>query len=171
MPEVAKPEVAKPEVAKPEVTKRVFLVGCPRSGTTIAQVMLAAHPEVLSFPETQFFKWAVGLRRRPQLRIGLATGLERRAFHRCVEERLNRPDLKDRLPRQPLLFRTAVNAYVSVLDELTMDDGKAIWLEKTPLHVHFTDLIEKYVSRAHFIHVVRRGSDVVASIRDRALRS
>ena len=36
--------------------------------------------------------------------------------------------------------------------------------------MHFTDLIEKYISGAHFIHVVRRGSDVVASIRDRALR-
>jgi hypothetical protein len=159
-----------PEITKPEITKRIFLIGCPRSGTTIAQVMLAGHPEILSFPETQFFKWAVGLHRRPQLRLGLATGHERRAFHRCMEERLDRPDLKDRLPRQPLLFRTAVNAYISVLDELAQDGGKGIWLEKTPLHVHFTDLIEKYVPQAHFIHVVRRGCDVVASIRDRALR-
>ena len=58
-----------PEITKPEITKRIFLIGCPRSGTTIAQVMLAGHPEILSFPETQFFKWAVGLHRRPQLRL------------------------------------------------------------------------------------------------------
>ena len=35
---------------------RVFIVGCPRSGTTLLQAMLASHETVYSFPETHFFK-------------------------------------------------------------------------------------------------------------------
>ena len=35
--------------------KRVLLVGCPRSGTTILQAILSSHPEVFSLPETHFF--------------------------------------------------------------------------------------------------------------------
>jgi hypothetical protein len=37
--------------------KRIFLVGAPRSGTTILQSLLAAHPEVISFPESKFFHY------------------------------------------------------------------------------------------------------------------
>ncbi|NJL55543.1 sulfotransferase [bacterium] len=32
----------------------LFLVGCPRSGTTLLQSMLASHPQIASFPETKF---------------------------------------------------------------------------------------------------------------------
>lgn len=31
---------------------RVFIVGCPRSGTTLLQCLLAAHSQMISFPET-----------------------------------------------------------------------------------------------------------------------
>jgi hypothetical protein len=36
--------------------KRVFIVGCPRSGTTLVQALLARYPGVHSFPETRFFE-------------------------------------------------------------------------------------------------------------------
>ena len=37
------------------ILSRIFLVGCPRSGTTLTQSLLAAHPMVASFPESHFF--------------------------------------------------------------------------------------------------------------------
>src|SRR5271167_4804558 len=39
----------------PEIAGRLFVVGCPRSGTTLLQSLLAAHPSVHSFPETAVF--------------------------------------------------------------------------------------------------------------------
>ena len=36
-------------------TKKIFIVGSPRSGTTLLQGMLAAHTDVFSLPETFFF--------------------------------------------------------------------------------------------------------------------
>lgn len=42
--------------------------------------------------------------------------------------------------------------------------GKKIWLEKTPRHLQFIDLIEYYGNDAVFIHIIRDPVDVVSSI-------
>ena len=34
----------------------VFIVGCPRPGTTLLQALLASHPDVHSLPETHFLQ-------------------------------------------------------------------------------------------------------------------
>ena len=35
-------------------------MGCHRSGTTLVQAMLAVHPDVISFPETNYVNEVVG---------------------------------------------------------------------------------------------------------------
>ena len=42
------------------IAGRLFVVGCPRSGTTLLQSFLAAHPAVRSFPETAVFGRLLG---------------------------------------------------------------------------------------------------------------
>ena len=34
---------------------RIFIVGCPRSGTTLLQSLLGANDRIISFTESQFF--------------------------------------------------------------------------------------------------------------------
>jgi len=69
--------------------RRVFIVGCPRSGTTFLQNSLAAHPAVLSLPETTYFdrilnnagRWIAGDDSAPAPRpFGFARG----RTHRCA---------------------------------------------------------------------------------------
>ena len=50
------------------IDNRVFLVGCVRSGTTLLQSMLHAHPKIYSVPETKFFDCLIGIDRRAFLR-------------------------------------------------------------------------------------------------------
>ena len=45
----------------------IFLVGCPRSGTTLLQSLIAAHPLVTSFSESNFF--GASFRRLPKSAI------------------------------------------------------------------------------------------------------
>jgi hypothetical protein len=52
------------------------------------------------------------------------------------------------------------------LDSLTISKGKKVWAEKTPRHLYYIKYIEKYISKAKFIHLFRNGSDVVASLYD-----
>jgi hypothetical protein len=51
---------AEPDVAtgrqRPAAIQRVFLLGCPRSGTTFLQAALSGHPAIASIPETAFFE-------------------------------------------------------------------------------------------------------------------
>lgn len=42
-----------------KIEGRFFIVGFPRSGTTLLQSLLAAHPQIASFPESYFFPNAV----------------------------------------------------------------------------------------------------------------
>jgi hypothetical protein len=149
------------------IEKRLFIVGCSRSGTTVLQVSVATHPRVASFPETGFFRKILGGRRRLLAQLGLRTFREKEAFGKLLRE-IDRPDLKSEIPKRPWRFRTSAQAFVHILDTVAQEAGNDLWLEKTPMHIRYIDLMRRYVPRAHFIHTMRDGRDVVASICDRA---
>jgi sulfotransferase family protein len=141
---------------------RVFVVGCPRSGTTLVQAMLASHPEVFSFPETHFFSklrgrfasdpgWVASP--RPAWRE-----LKRLARSLGVEDR-------SRLTPWHLAFvaRAHERAFVRVVDEACLQAGKKLWVEKSPIHLHFIEEIASVMPDARFIHVLRNGKRVVSS--------
>jgi hypothetical protein len=149
-------------MGKTRIRGRIFVVGCPRSGTTLLQSLLAAHPEITSFPESHFFchllpesPWA--------RRLGIASKESRGRFHRFMQE-LGRPELARRLPAAAFLIRQHVRAFVATLDGLAVERGKVRWLEKTPDHLRHVDVIEAHLPDARFVHVVRNGPEVVASL-------
>lgn len=144
-----------------QICKRVFLVGCPRSGTTLLQSMLAANPQIVSFPETHFFE-----RVSPKFAaLGLASP-RRRDRRRLIEflTEVGHPELERLIPRYAVTLQRTISAFTDVLDALTLTQHREVWVEKTPNHLHHIDLIERYVSDARFIHMVRNGEDVVASL-------
>ncbi|MEG4406420.1 sulfotransferase [Microcoleus sp. MON2_D5] len=137
--------------------KRNFLVGAPRSGTTILQSLLAAHPKITSFPETKFFHhlWTDRLSRKLPNRL-------REFFYKEI----CRPDLYSEVEvyrRQSTTDR--INWFIGVLDKLAIEEGNSVWLEKTPEHIYFLESIADYLPQAKFIHIVRHPLDVVASMR------
>lgn len=140
---------------------RIFLVGCPRSGTTLLQSMLAAHPAIASFPESHFF---VKLLPRPVLRsFGIASRRARNRLNQFLLE-IGRSDLSCKLSRTALFMNQHTRAFVEILDTITEQQGKQLWVEKTPLHLHYIELIQSLIPEASFIHIVRNGSDVIASM-------
>ncbi|MEB3282710.1 MAG: sulfotransferase [Lyngbya sp.] len=146
---------------KPKV--RIFLVGCPRSGTTLLQSLLAAHPQIASFPEAHFFRHLLGGRKPWQSRLRMASPTARDRFLQFLEE-VGHPEMKHYLPPYAIFTLQYVWAFLNVLDDLTLQEGKNIWLEKTPSNLHYISYIEKRVPNAKFIHIIRNGSDVVASL-------
>ena len=150
-----------------EIDKRIFVVGCSRSGTTLLQVLLSSHPDLTSFPETNFFWSAIGNRRKVLAKLGLPTGLESKAIRHTIDL-LELDKQEHPVPRFFPTFSSAVNKYIHILDKQAVKEGKSMWLEKTPLHVCRIDFIEKYVDDPVFVHIARDGREVVASICDRA---
>ncbi|MDP8934261.1 MAG: sulfotransferase, partial [Cyanobacteriota bacterium] len=134
--------------------KRIFLVGAPRSGTTILQSLLAAHPEVISFPESKFFHYLL----YDQFAGKLPGRME--AFFR---DEIKRPELLQGFDDSQTVEAKA-SWFVGVLDGLAAEQNKSIWLEKTPEHIYFIDDIERFLPDAKFIHILRNGMDTIASM-------
>ncbi len=138
--------------------RRIFVVGCGRSGTTLLQSLLASHPEITSFPESHFFP-QLRPGRRWARKLGLISPRAPARFDAFVAAVGWPRRVRPRLP----LARGYARAFVRLLDAIALKDGKANWVEKTPHHLRYIDEIESYVPDAVFIHIIRSGADVVAS--------
>jgi len=142
----------------------LFLFGCPRSGTTYLQSLLTAHSEIISLPETKFFHYLFP-NSEPKKRIfGMASRRLRPKLITLFKDQMNRPDLEEYLPKNILFIKQYTRRFIKIMNLLAEEQGKSIWLEKTPEHIRYIDYIEKNVSQAKFIHIQRNGIDVVASL-------
>lgn len=141
---------------------RVFVVGCPRSGTTLLQSLLASNSKIASFPETHLFeklfsRWSL------LSALGVAS---RTVWPRwkIIMDEIGHPELSGYLPPRAIFVRQYSDAFVRVLDAITLSQGKYLWIEKTPGHVRHIGRIEKLVDNAKFIHIIRAGVDNIASL-------
>jgi hypothetical protein len=150
--------------------KRVFIVGCPRSGTTLLQGLIATHPDVVSFTESHFFDFGI---KRPKDSFLYYVGsrplelVEKFLEENSVPNGLRR-EIFNRAPKVPLIPGFGVKKwaqyYISILDAITIEKGKEFWVEKTPDHLNRISLLKRIVPKAFFIHIIRDGRDVVASL-------
>jgi len=131
----------------------LFVVGCPRSGTTWVQRLLAAHPQVKTGQESNVFASYVG----PQLRswrrkLNITTGGRGGLGLACY------------LTEKEFLF--ALKAYLNLLmaPMLAQLQPGDIFLEKTPSHALFLLEILELLPKARFLHIVRNPRDVIASL-------
>ena len=145
------------------IQRRVFLVGCLRSGTTLLQSLLAAHEQIASFPESHFFerfpRWGW------RLRLGIVSRQhrERAQLFRFLAD-AGHSELEGLVPRHAIFSAQYVAAFVRILDTLTLSRSRSIWVEKTPGHLRAIDVIQRHIRDARFIHILRNGPDVVASL-------
>ncbi|MEM7586478.1 MAG: sulfotransferase, partial [Acidobacteriota bacterium] len=121
-----------------EIERRIFVVGVPRSGTTLLQSLLAAHSQLTSFTESHFFS------RYFRAVPGLSTAiLTRDPTPRLIEFLRENPadDSEQPAPRLatgrllPLASRRVGRQLLAVLDQLALSRGFAGWIEKTPRHL------------------------------------
>lgn len=142
------------------------MVGCPRSGTTLAQSMITSHSKVVSCPETRIlsltipiFKWRQLFKiysqkdmktLNQQMKICGYTGSELQIPQRFIFSTKKWTQL-------------VLNA-MDILGKNLSNKGEEIFLEKTPRHLHFVDLISSEEPESKYIHILRDGLEVVASM-------
>ena len=81
-------------------------------------------------------------------------------------EDTGRGDMKPLIPEKARFIGPYVKAYQSICDQLAIEQNKRVWLEKTPGHLHYLKYIQKLIRDSKFVHVIRNGPDVVASLYD-----
>jgi LPS sulfotransferase NodH len=143
--------------------KRVFIVGCPRSGTTLLQTLLAANGRLVSPPETHFFNYLVPRSFARYLGVASRSGRDR------ILQHMEKIGVCFRAPTTSWMSDWT-DALVECLDEMALAESVNGWIEKTPVHLHFIELIEKFIPDALFLHIVRNGKDTSASLYEAARR-
>ncbi|MBT8351911.1 MAG: sulfotransferase [Deltaproteobacteria bacterium] len=131
----------------------VFIVGMPRSGTTLIQGILCNTREYFPMPETHFFVWATyGL---PEENINKA---ERKSIQNILL-RKSRIKLDKGLPEY---LTTTKGIFEHVIDQFN-PEGRRTFLEKTPRHIFFYSKILEYYPDAKFICMVREPKNMISS--------
>jgi hypothetical protein len=143
----------------------IFIVGCPRSGTTLLRNMLNRHPAIAICFETHFLDLVYRRRRafgdlsRPENRKLLLR--EYLASERIVKMELDLPALRETLLREGTSYEAFLG---SLLRFYAQAHGKRRCGDKTPQHALFTETLCQWFPGASILHTVRDPRDVVASL-------
>lgn len=125
------------------LTAPIFVIGSPRSGTTLVRLILDAHPRISCGEETHFLRDLEAI-------VGRNWGLV----------------ASYGLDRAWWLARIRA-LYSDFQAEVLARSGKARWAEKDPTYTLHLGFIEELFPSAVYVHLLRDGHDVVASFRDR----
>ncbi|MBZ5595099.1 MAG: sulfotransferase [Acidobacteriia bacterium] len=143
----------------------VFIIGSPRSGTTVLRLILNRHPSLAICGETRFFA-DIYKRRRV---FGSLEDIKNR--RRLVEQYLSTARIRrlgvdlQGLKEQLLREATSYPAlFTGILRYYAASQGKKRFGEKTPHHAFYADTLCAWYPGAAIIHLVRDPRDVVASL-------
>lgn len=139
-----------------------FIVGCPRSGTTLLRLMLNSHPR-LAVPRESHFITRCAPRDGSYKSLVDATECVTSA-RRLRGWELDLSELRRNI--SALLPTSYAQVIRIVFATYAAAHGKERWGDKTPQYVYDLPLLSKLFPDAQFVHVIRDGREVAASIRD-----
>lgn len=159
------------EIAANDRSPYLFVVGCPRSGTTLLQRMLNHHPLLAVANDTHFIPRAIE-KNRPELIDDLVQGravsLDAelvhgvREYHRFARLGLEDSDV-DLAASDAVTYQDLVRRLYTAFGKR---QGKPVTGEKTPDYVRHLPLLHGMFPAARTIHIIRDGRDVALSLLD-----
>lgn len=154
----------------------IFIIGCPRSGTTVLASILNRHSQIASATETHFFNFIAKNNYKWD-------DFDLNAFKRFLEEsRIT--DFTNLLQADSVSLIDKFTNYKTTEDETLLESNefhkkqvfdilmntllekrhKKRFCEKTPQHLNNVNEILKLYPQAKFVHLVRDGRDTVNSL-------
>lgn len=151
----------------------IFVFGSERSGTTFLGSLLGSHSEAVTVPEAHFVS---------QVYRGVAAQDGTADLGRALEEISRnfrfklwgiRPSLRDLEPYGLGSYAGLIEALVAEYAKAAGQPNASVWIDHTPGNVRSAAFLAELFPDAKFIHLVRDGRAVVASVRglDWGLRS
>ncbi len=149
-----------------EEVKKVFIVGVGRSGTSLLQSMLDAHPKGVFLPETHFFRKYVGAKkRRAKIEQGgpsvFAKILENDAdFGRAgidAQKLLKEFGAENKVFNLEEVYKTLLDYYLQDYKNLSFVG------DKDPRNIDYLESLKTAFPNAKILHIVRDPRDVLSS--------
>jgi hypothetical protein len=151
--------------SSPPSKRPIFVIGAPRSGTTLLRYALCAHPHIYIPPESNFMtRFLAYPPKRPLSQAAsvrlVNEVLDYKVFFRDWHER--RPDpaaFVKRLPdrRPATLLHALYRAYAR-------QHGARRWGDKSPIYADHVSGLATLFPSAQFVHIMRDGRDVALSM-------
>jgi len=129
--------------SQPSDPRPIFIIGSPRSGTTLLRLMLDSHPRLSCGEETHFLRELEPIVGR-HWRMVAPYGFDRDYWLAHIRE-----------------------FYVSFQRDVLDRRAKLRWAEKDPTYTLQLPFLAEVFPDAQYVHLIRDGHDVVASFRDR----
>jgi hypothetical protein len=142
-----------------------FIVGAPRSGTTMLRLMLNNHPNLAVPFESGFI---------PHF-------YRTRAEYGDLSVRANAERMLSAIAENPFtkkgrlvldgdaILSHPISGYAdlvyAIFAEYARSKGKQRWGDKTPAYVNYLDMLWELFPGCHIVHLVRDGRDIVLSLR------
>lgn len=146
----------------------IFVLGCPRSGTTPLRLMLRAHPRIAVPPETRLLldayehRGAYGDLHERGNRMALAEWITAGAGTRFGRLGLNPRTVAEEIVAGPPTLGSALDI---TLRAYARRQGKPRWGDKRPGYVQHIDTLVRLFPYAQIVHVIRDGRDCVAELK------
>ncbi|MBX2865387.1 MAG: sulfotransferase [Leptolyngbyaceae cyanobacterium MAG.088] len=143
----------------------IFIVGMPRSGTTLLTTILSAHPRIAISPETHFLTYWVPTYHN--LDFSKATDFE--AFWQVLSrsKRFSYFDIDPDKTLAAILAKGSLNnasIFAGWLETYAERCQKPRWGEKTPLHYQHLDQLLTWFPKAQVLWMLRDPRAVAASL-------
>ncbi|HEY9524112.1 MAG TPA: sulfotransferase [Thermopolyspora sp.] len=147
----------------------IFVIGCPRSGTTLLQLMLHSHPHIAVPPETRFLvpayfhRKVYGDMRLPDNRRRLAEWIATGPNTKFGELGLDAAEFIEAATAGPGSFGSVIG---TVFRSYAARFAKLRWGDKRPSYFQHVKMIRRLFPDAQFVHLIRDGRDCVASLKE-----
>ena len=145
----------------------VFIVGSPRSGTSLLRQMLDRHPRLAICYETDFLRLIYTEERRKVFGDLNSRSNRERLVHEYIKLRPTQRLGVDTAQLAARLFEEGTSYpafFACVLRFYAESQGKQRSGDKTPGHAFFVETLCEWFPGAPILHIVRDPRDVVASL-------
>lgn len=155
-------------VARP--VRPIFVVGAPRSGTSIFAWCLGQHPNIVNLPETNWLG-RLGEYVEELYRLATVNGqfshlgaieLPKDDFYRLFGESM---DTLIQRTNQTLVGDALPSPWNGMSRRRSPDDPKLRWVDATPQNSESIYTLHKLFPEARFIHLLRNPHEVARSLR------
>ncbi len=138
----------------------IFIIGCPRSGTSLISSILNRHSKICVTPELHYFSHL-------EARGPITSKAESLNFYNSLHNKnlvnITENNFLMELNNSPH-EQLDKSVFFSICNAYKKKRGKSICIEKTPDNVRFVEKILSLFPNSKFIYIIRDGRDVALSL-------
>jgi len=169
--------IHEPAAVQAEISKPIFVVGSPRSGTSVLTWCLGQHPNIVALEESGWMGrlaidmavcYQIGSARGDRSSLS-AMDIRPEEFFASFGDNINQLILRHRIDLERKQWEQAARAFPNASPEhfrptQSASKPKTRWVDGTPEYSFHVCGLRKLFPKARFIHIVRDVTSVVRSM-------